>query len=102
MVVAERPRSEAINGSPGSTTVPYDRRMTSDHDSGEQVAHEPLVLDLDELAKRLHNGPLQAFFAALMVLEADVDGRDAKLNHVLETGADELRAIISELRSRAG
>ncbi len=57
--------------------------------AGDQVA---------DLIKRLHGGPLQAFFAGLIALELDDDSRDERLGVILGDGVAELQAIIGEIR----
>lgn len=53
-------------------------------------------LDRQDLARRLHSGPLQSFFAALLLLETEAASETVEA--VLTEGADQLRALINEVR----
>lgn len=59
----------------------------------EAHGHDP-----EGVARRLHSGPLQAFFAGLLMLETSSPDRDEKLAEVLTIGAEELKRIIADVQ----
>lgn len=52
-------------------------------------------LNRQDLARRLHSGPLQSFFAALLLVESEAAAET--IESVLTEGAAQLRAIIGEI-----